>query len=183
MPTQLNILIAEDSETDLELIMGELRRSGYEPRWKQVETEAAFLEELKKEPDLILSDYAMPQFSGLRAAELTQDSGLNIPLILISGTVGEDAAVEAMKLGVADYFLKDRLARLGKSVENVLEKKRLRDQQKQAVEEIRSQLEELQRWQEATLGREERIMELKQEVNELLTQLKQPPRYSSPNEI
>jgi hypothetical protein len=183
MPTPLNILFAEDSEDDVELIVGELRRTGFSPQWHRVETEPDFLAGLEKRPDIVLADYSMPQFSGLRAAELTLASELNIPFILISGTVGEDMAVEAMKLGATDYFLKDRLARLGKAVEQALEKKQLRDQQKRAEEAMHNQLEELQRWQETVLGREERILELKHEVNELLAQLKQPARYFNPDNV
>ncbi len=116
MATPLNILIVEDSLNDADLVLFELRRAGYTPRWKRVETESDFLAELKKLPDIVLSDYSLPEFSGLRAAELLQKSGLNIPFILISGTVGEDVAVEAMKLGATDYLLKDRLVRLAQSV-------------------------------------------------------------------
>jgi two-component system, cell cycle sensor histidine kinase and response regulator CckA len=137
MATPLNILIVEDSQDDAELVARELRRAGFEPRWKRVETEPAFLAELKNSPDIILSDYSMPEFSGLRAAELLQKSGLDIPFILISGTVGEDVAVEAMKHGAADYLLKDRIARLGQAVERALEQKRLRDQRKRAEEELK----------------------------------------------
>ena len=119
------------------MIVREMRRAGFEPRWKRVETEPDFLAELKKSPDIILSDYSMPQFSGLRAAELLQESGLNIPFILISGTVGEDVAVEAMKHGATDYLLKDRIARLGRRWNMRLEQKRLREQNKSAEDELR----------------------------------------------
>jgi len=116
----LNILIVEDSQDDADLLVAELRRAGYAPKWKRVETEPDFLAELAKKPDIILSDYSMPEFSGSRAMDLLSESGLGIPFILISGTVGEDSAVEAMKMGVADYLLKDRLARLGQSVKRAL---------------------------------------------------------------
>jgi len=142
MATPLNILIAEDSPADAELMMAQLRHDGYDPQWRRVETEADFLAELKKTPDIVLSDYAMPQFSGLRAAQLTQESGLNIPFILISGTVGEDAAVEAMKCGATDYLLKDRIIRLGSAVQRALEQKRLRDEHKRAEEALRRSREE-----------------------------------------
>ena len=102
MATPLNILIVEDSQEDAELVVVELRRAGFDPKWKRVETEPDFLAEIKNSPDIILSDYSLPQFDGLRAAELLQASGLNIPFILISGTVGEDVAVEAMKHGATD---------------------------------------------------------------------------------
>jgi PAS domain S-box-containing protein len=132
----LNILLAEDSLDDADLLMAELRRAGFDPKCKRVETETDFLAEMKNSPDIILSDYSMPNFSGLRAAELLQASGSDIPFILISGTVGEDIAVEAMKRGVADYLLKDRLARLGVAVEQALEKKRLRDERKGVGESL-----------------------------------------------
>ena len=119
------------------MIVRELRRAGFEPKWKRVETEADFLAELKNSPDIILSDYSMPEFSGLRAVELLQKSGLDIPFILISGTVGEDVAVDAMKHGATDYLLKDRIARLGPAVEKALEQKRLRDQRKRAEEGLK----------------------------------------------
>src|SRR5476649_546614 len=121
MKTPLNILIVEDSQDYADLIVRELRREGFEPKWKRVETEADFLAELKNLPDMILSDYSMPQFSGLRAAQLTQESGLEIPFILISGTVGEDTAVEAMKHGATDFLLKDRIGRLGPAVTRALQ--------------------------------------------------------------
>jgi PAS domain S-box-containing protein len=126
----LNILLAEDSVDDTELLMAELRRAGFDPKCKRVETETDFLAEMKNSPDIILSDYSMPNFSGLRAAELLRESGLNIPFMLISGAMGEDVAVEAMKRGVTDYLLKDRIARLGAAVEQALEKKRLRDERR-----------------------------------------------------
>jgi nitrogen fixation negative regulator NifL len=132
MAKPLNILIVEDSQDDADLIVAELRRAGFAPKWKRVELEADFLAEIKKLPDIILSDYSMPQFSGLRAAQLLQASSLNIPFILISGTVGEDVAVEAMKHGATDYLLKDRIARLGRAVEQAMEEKRSREEHKRA---------------------------------------------------
>jgi two-component system, cell cycle sensor histidine kinase and response regulator CckA len=141
MKTPLNVLLVEDSANDAELHMIELRRAGFDLECKRVETEPDFLAELKKLPDIILSDYSMPEFNGLRAAELLKKSGLNIPFILISGTVGEDVAVEAMKHGATDYLLKDRIARLGIAVERALEQKRLRDE-RDRVEEARRASEE-----------------------------------------
>jgi PAS domain S-box-containing protein len=132
MKKSLNVLIAEDSQDDADLVVHELRRAGFEPKWTRVDTEPDFLAELEKLPDIILSDYAMPKFSGLRAAELLQERGLNIPFMLISGTVGEDVAVEAMKHGVTDYFLKDRIARLGVGVKRALERKLARDERDRA---------------------------------------------------
>jgi PAS domain S-box-containing protein len=137
MTASLNVLVVEDSQDDADLIAGELRRAGFSPIWKRVETEADFLAEIKKLPDIILSDYSMPGFNGLRAAKLLQESGLNIPFILISGTVGEEIAVEAMKYGATDYLLKDRIARLGSAVQRALETKQLYQQRRQAEDELR----------------------------------------------
>jgi signal transduction histidine kinase len=129
--TPLNVLMAEDSPNDAELILAELKRAGYAPQWKRVETEADFRAELEKKPDIILSDYSMPRFSGPRAVEVLHKSGFNIPFILISGTVGEEAAVEAMRIGATDYLLKDRLGRLGKAVERALGEAQGRTERKQ----------------------------------------------------
>ena len=177
MSKPINILIVEDRAKDAELIVHELKRAGFDPRWTRVETAADFLAELEKSPEIILSDYSMPQFDGLEAARLLRERGLDIPFILISGTVGEDVAVEAMKHGATDYLLKDRIARLGAAVVQALAQKQLREERQRADEEIKKQFAELQAWHEATLGREDRIIELKREVNEVLARYQQPPRY------
>jgi PAS domain S-box-containing protein len=130
MKKPLNVLLAEDSQDDADIVIDELRCAGFDPKWARVQTEGDFLAELEKSPDIILSDYAMPGFSGLRAVELLRQSGLNIPFMLISGTVGEEVAVEAMKHGVTDYFLKDRIARLGVAVKQALDQKVARDEHK-----------------------------------------------------
>ena len=137
MSIPLKVLLAEDSPDDADLILSQLRRDGFAPVWTRVFTENDFLAELQKLPDIVLSDYAMPQFSGMRAARLTRDSGLNVPFILISGTVGEDVAVEAMKQGATDYLLKDRVVRLGAAVHRALEQKRLQDERRHTTEELR----------------------------------------------
>ena len=121
MKTTINILIVEDSQDYEDLLVRELRRAGFDPKSKRVETEPDFVAELKKSPDIILSDYSMPQFSGLRAAQLTRESGTGIPFILISGTVGEETAAAAMKEGVTDFLLKDRIGRLGSAVSRALQ--------------------------------------------------------------
>jgi signal transduction histidine kinase/DNA-binding response OmpR family regulator len=133
----IKVLLLEDRATDAELLIHELRHAGFTPEWKRVETEPDFLAEIKNLPDIILSDYSMPKFSGLRAAMLLKQSGLDIPFILISGTVGEEVAVEAMQHGATDYLLKDRIGRLGIAVERALGQKRLRDQRDQAEKALR----------------------------------------------
>jgi signal transduction histidine kinase len=121
MPQPLHLLLVEDNPDDAKLVLHELKRAGFEPIAQRVDTEAAFLQSLHGNIDFILSDYSMPEFGGLRALELLKKSGLEIPFILISGTIGEEIAVEAIKLGAADYLLKDRLARLGPAVRRALQ--------------------------------------------------------------
>jgi signal transduction histidine kinase len=136
-PIPVKILIAEDSTNDAELILAQLRRDGFAPDWRRVYTETDFLAALNEAPEIVLSDYSMPQFSGLRAAQLTRESGRNIPFILISGTVGEEAAVDAMKHGATDYLLKDRITRLGSAVRRALDQKRSQEAQRMTEEELR----------------------------------------------
>ncbi len=115
MNQPLRVLIAEDNPADAKLVLLELRHAGFEPEWVRVDTESTFLNQLHGNWDIILSDYMMPEFGGPRALELLKKSGLDIPFIIISGTIGEDEAVAAMKMGASDYLLKDRLARLGQA--------------------------------------------------------------------
>jgi two-component system cell cycle sensor histidine kinase/response regulator CckA len=144
MPKPLRVLIVEDSTTDTELLLAELRRAGFEPQWERVETETDFLRALERGPDLVLSDYSMPRFSGLRAVELARGRGRDIPFFLISGTVGEEIAVEAMRRGATDYLLKDRIARLGSAVEKALEQKRLRAEHRRLEEQLALQARALE---------------------------------------
>ncbi|MDB6130796.1 MAG: hypothetical protein JWM04_1903 [Verrucomicrobiales bacterium] len=133
MTTPLRVLIVEDRAVDAEIIVRELRRAGFEPEWQRVDTEPAFLAQLHSGLDLVVSDYEMPRFSGVRALELLNQSGLDVPFIIVSGTIGEHTAVAAMKQGAADYLLKDRLARLGLAVNQVLEQSRSRRERKVAA--------------------------------------------------
>jgi PAS domain S-box-containing protein len=137
------MLIVEDSLADAELAVRELRRAGFEPDWTRVETEADYAANLHPDLDLILSDCSMPEFSALRALALLRERGLVIPLVIVSGTIGEEAAVAAMKEGAADYLLKDRMGRLGHAVENALEKTRLKKERKQHIEHLRQKNTEL----------------------------------------
>ena len=138
MSVPLYLLVLEDNPSDAELMIHELRRADFEPVWKRVETEGDFLTALDPALDLILADYHLPQFDGLRALKLVQESKLGIPLLLVSGTVGEEFAVEAMKKGAADYLLKDRLARLGPAVKQVLERKQVEEKLAVSENELRS---------------------------------------------
>ena len=130
--TPLRLLIVEDNPLDAELVICELRRAGFEPEWSRVDTEAEYVERLCPELDIVLSDYDLPQFSGMRALELLRESGLEIPFIIVSGTIGEDIAVDVMKRGASDYLLKDRLKRLGPAIAHAVEEGRSREERKRA---------------------------------------------------
>jgi diguanylate cyclase (GGDEF)-like protein/PAS domain S-box-containing protein len=134
---KLRILLLEDRDTDFDLVKIELRRSGFDADITRVITEAEFRAALNPGYDLILSDYALPQFSGLRALAILKESGLDLPFILVSGTIGEEAAVEAMQLGASDYLIKDRLGRLGNSIRATLEKRRLQEENKIFTDTLR----------------------------------------------
>ena len=127
----------EDNPFDAELVLRELGRGGFAPEWQRVESEADFLATLSPGFDIILSDYDMQEFTAPRALELLKQSGFDIPFIIISGTIGEDVAVEAMRQGAADYLLKDRLARLGLSITVALEQARLRRAAQEAQQKLR----------------------------------------------
>ena len=129
---ELNVLLVEDSADDAQLIILQLEQEGLKAEFRRVDTEASFIAALEPPPDLILSDFSMPQFNGLLALRIVNERGLEVPFILISGTVGEDIAVDAIKQGADDYLMKDRLARLGPAVRNALNKKRLRDEKANA---------------------------------------------------
>ena len=136
--TVLRALILEDRPADAELMAHELRRSGFDPQWQRVETEPDFLAHLTPPPDVILADYTMPELDARRALQLLQECGLNIPFIVVSGTIGEDVAVAMMRQGAADYLLKDRLVRLGPAVKHALMENELRRENSRAEEELQA---------------------------------------------
>lgn len=128
----LRVLIVEDNPDDAELIILHLVNAGFQADWQRVETEADFLSALESLPDLILSDWSLPHFSGLRALKLHNERGLNIPFVIVSGSIGEEIAIDALHNGADDYVLKDRPARLGESVRRVLADKQLSEERKHA---------------------------------------------------
>ncbi|HYV38945.1 MAG TPA: response regulator, partial [Gemmataceae bacterium] len=132
MPDSLRVLIVEDNPADFRLMVHALRQGGFDPVCQRVDTEPAFSAMLDEHPDVILSDYNLPQFDALRALTLLRQRQWDIPFIIVSGSIGEDIAVGAMKQGAADFLLKDRMARLGPSVTLALEQKQLREGKRQA---------------------------------------------------
>ncbi len=108
-----NLLILEDNPDDAELAVRELEQEGFNVEWSRVDTEEGFRKVLAEKPDLILADYKLPSFDGRGALQIRQQIAPEIPLIIVSGTIGEDAAVQCMKSGATDYVLKERLSPLG----------------------------------------------------------------------
>jgi two-component system cell cycle sensor histidine kinase/response regulator CckA len=137
MGQPIRVLLVEDDPDDAEMVLHALRRAGFDPEWHRVDTEPEYLAWLHSDPDVILSDHAMPQFDGPRALHLLKESGLEVPFISVSGTIGEEVAVEAMRHGVSDYLLKNNLTRLGAAVGRVLEQSRLRKERRQLEEQFR----------------------------------------------
>src|SRR5215207_3687125 len=137
--TPLRVLIVEDSVDDTLLLLRELRRGGYEPQYERVDTAEAMRAALEKQDwDVVVSDHAMPSFSAPAALTLLQDGGwADIPFIIVSGHIGEDAAVKAMKAGAHDFVSKDGLARLAPAIERGLGDAEERRERRRAQEALR----------------------------------------------
>ena len=137
MKTSLRVLIVEDSDDDARLILHHLRSGGFDVTSERVDRREAMQAALKGDPwDVVISDYVMPQFSGLAALELVQAADPNLPFIIVSGQIGEESAVAAMKRGAHDYLMKDRLGRLVPVVERELREAVARRQRQQLEAEL-----------------------------------------------
>jgi len=136
MPTlkkQIRLLLVDDSEDDRELILMNLRRGGYNPDATTVDTRKEFEDSLKSGNwDLIICDYSMPKFDGLTALGILKEHKLDVPFILVSGAIGEELAVKAMKAGANDYLMKDSLQRLVPAIERELKEAKLRKEHREA---------------------------------------------------
>ena len=138
MSKSLRILIVEDSEEDTELLLHQLRSAAYEPAFERVDTPAAMNAALEHQSwDLVVADFSMPQFNALAALELLNKKGLDLPFIIVSGTIGEELAVSAMKNGARDYIMKGNLRRLVPAVERELSEAVQRRERKRAEETLR----------------------------------------------
>src|SRR4030043_391872 len=127
MNKPLRVLIIEDSEEDTLLIVRELKRGGFDPIHERVETAKAMTAALESQSwDIVIADYVMPHFSGLKALKLLKASGLDLPFIIVSGSIGEDVAVEAMKAGARDYLMKNNLTRLVPAIQQELREAEVR---------------------------------------------------------
>ena len=145
MAKKLRVLIVEDAPADAELALRELRRAGIDCDAHRVETDADFRRALEEfGPDVILSDFSMPQFDGMRALAIARDVHPDIPFIFVSGTIGEDSAIEALSNGATDYVLKDKRLRLPSAVERAINQAQERVKRDNNERELKASSERLQ---------------------------------------
>lgn len=143
----LNILLLEDSEYDADLITRVLKKSGLICQIKRVDTRNDYIDAIKSEQnfDIILSDHSMNQFNSIEALQIFQDAGMDIPFILVTGSVSEEFAVDILKKGADDYLLKDHMTRLPSAIENAIAKKRAEREKAEAVQKLQQAYADLER--------------------------------------
>jgi putative two-component system response regulator len=159
MRKPLSVLVVEDSESDTALVIRRLQQSDYDTTHIRVETAEAMAAALQNGTwDLVISDYAMPHFDAPRALQVLQDTGLDIPFIVVSGRIGEDIAVQLMRCGAHDYVLKDKPARLVSAVQRELREAEMRrlkvelDHYNHSLQDmVRAQVKEISESQIATI--------------------------------
>lgn len=153
MSRPLHLLLVEDCDADAELIGAELQAHGYAPDCQRVQTEPDFLAQLARGPwDVVIADYRLPRFSAMRALEIVQARRVDLPFIIVSGTIGEEVAVAAMKAGAHDYVMKGKLARLVPAVERELREAEVRRARARVEQEVRFQARLLQAVGQAVLA-------------------------------
>ena len=171
MNNELRVLLVEDAAPDAELIQHELRRAGLHFHAKRVETETDYLHELEHHPpDVILSDHGLPGFDGLQALAVARERCPDTPFIFVTGSYGEEAAVEALKRGAEDYILKSRLELLGPTMEEALRRAGKRLEQRQAVAAQQEDQHQLQA-ERQRLAVEEAEARLERSVHQRIVEL------------
>lgn len=135
---RLRILLIEDSDNDAQLLLREVQRLGYDVEYERVETSETIRQSLEqKKWDIVISDYSLPHLDAPHALEVLKSVGLDLPFIIISGTIGEESAVTALKAGAHDFIIKGKYARLGPAIERELREAAIRREQRRAEEELR----------------------------------------------
>lgn len=151
MQKDLRILILEDSEDDVFLIMREIKKGGYEPYYQRVETEEEFISAIKsRDWDIIIADYNLPNYDGLKALEFVKNIGMDIPFIIVSGLISEDNAIDAMIRGAHDYIRKDNLKRLLPAIKRELSEANERKAKKKVEMELVKSEEKFRKLSETT---------------------------------
>jgi len=144
--SKLRVLVVEDDPADAELTLRELRRGGFDVCSEVVQTPEQFLARIRANcPQVVLADYNLGQWRGMEALEILRREGLDVPLILVSGALGDVTAVECIKQGATDYVLKDSLARLPVSIRRALRDQRQRELRQRAEKNLARKVEELAR--------------------------------------
>ncbi len=134
----LRILLVEDSDNDAQLLLREIRRAGYQIEYTRVETAEALKRNLaERQWDVVLCDYSLPHLDAPHALEIVKGTGLDLPFIIVSGTIGEDSAVTALKAGAHDFIIKGKYARLGPALEREMREAQIRQERKRAEEALR----------------------------------------------
>ncbi|MFZ1979365.1 MAG: response regulator, partial [Bacteroidota bacterium] len=137
MSNILHILLVEDSEDDALLLIRYIQRNGFEVIFNRVIDRATMIESLQWQSwDIVIADYALPTFSGLAALEILKERKIDIPFIIVSGTIGEDVAVQAMKAGAHDYVMKGNLARLIPAIQREMDEAEIRRERRRAEEAL-----------------------------------------------
>src|SRR2546426_6807909 len=146
MEDHLRVLVVEDVPSDAELVSRQLNKAGLPHVVRRVETREEFVSAVKSfNPDIILSDYRLPQFDGMAALALAKKLAQSTPFIVVTGSVNEETAVECMKAGASDYVLKEGIVRLGSAVRGALVRQRTLEEKQKAEAEVLRQAEDLRR--------------------------------------
>lgn len=178
MPSSLRVLMIEDSEDDVILICREIRGGGYDLTYERVDSREALKAALDRQTwDVVISDYVMPRFGGLEALKMLRESGQDLPFIIVSGKIGEDIAVGAMKAGAHDYILKGNLARLVPAIERELKDAENRRQRRLADEALKRAYEGLE------IKVAERTVELRKSNEALRSEIEQRKAVQQEREI
>ena len=167
MSKQLRVLLVEDSEDDAVLVTRELKKGGYIPIIERVETPEDMQKVLEEKTwDLVVSDYVLPRFSGLDALKLLKKSGIDLPFVVVSGKIGEDTAVEAMRAGAHDYIMKDNLTRLNPAIKRELEEVKVRQERRDAEKDLIQSHKELEKTNKTLLDEISERRKLEKQVFE-----------------
>ncbi|OFY44259.1 MAG: hypothetical protein A2X18_01210 [Bacteroidetes bacterium GWF2_40_14] len=178
MEAKLQILSLEDNIQDFELICENLKSSGISMIITRVDNKRDFLYSLQNNKyNVILADFNLPGFDAFGALEICNEISPDLPFICVSGSIGEETAIELIKLGAVDYVLKDRLVRLPVAIKRALDEAKEKEIRRLAEESLKVKMKELQRFHDLTVGRELAMIELKKEVNELLLKSGQQEKY------
>jgi len=177
--TELNILSLEDSLRDFEIIRERLLDEGFKMKIFRVEKESEFVSALRNTNwDIILADFKLPGFNAFAALRISKEICPDVPFICVSGSIGEETAIDLIRSGAVDYVLKDRLARLPVAINRALQEASEKLARRKVEEELKLRMDELVLFHDLTVGRELRMIELKKEVNDLLRKSGQEEKYT-----